>query len=307
MTIYRLRGETRFSSFARQLQDNWRTKHNIPIGSYKDKKGEYHKLGNHIENEYAFKTGANFLTRNILSIVQQSLENKEKSAKIETTRLFTNLLSSQPLAFNLFGELAHNTELATKYFRDLFPDKVHDIEEILFEHSLGRGDCEYTCDHSAFDVFVKYKNYSGQKGFIAIEVKYAENLKDKPSKDKPRYHELTAESNLFKPRSTEDLVKRPLQQIWRDHLLAIAHLKHKQSDYIEGCFVYLFPKENHECQSAVDRYISHFKSYDPNTKKYNEEMTGFYIRHLEEFIMRMRKFDGSEWTKELITRYLGEG
>ncbi len=306
MTKIKVKGDTEFAAFARQLQDNWRKKHNLPIGSYKNNKGKTIELGNYIEKSYAFKTGANFLSENILNIVIKALANKENGAKIEKNRLFTNLLSSQPLAFNMFGELAYDNNLATRFFRDLFPDRILEIEEILFEHSSGRGNCEYTCDHSAFDVFIKYKTLTNTQGFVGIEVKYSENLKDKPSPPKARYHELTIESGLFKSESLENLQQRPIQQIWRDHLLSIAHLRHKKEKFDEGFFIFLFPKKNVECQLAVNYYTMQFNSYDPFLKTYDERATGFYIRYLDDFIMKLRQQVQANWTKELIDRYLGE-
>ena len=306
MTTIKVKGDTKFAALARQLQDNWRKEHKLPIGSYKNAKGEVIELGNYIEKKHAFKTGANFLTENILNVVIKALVNQEKDAKIEKNRLFTNLLSSQPLAFNLFGELAHDTKLATRFFHDLFPDRILEIEEILFEHSSGRGNCEYTCDHSAFDVFIKYKTLTNTKGFVGIEVKYSENLKDKPSSPKTRYNELTIESGLFKPESLEILQQRPIQQIWRDHLLSIAHLRHKKERFDEGFFIYLFPKKNVECQLAVNYYTMQFNSYDPITNTYDEKATGFYIRYLDDFIIKLRQLVQDNWTKELIDRYLGD-
>jgi len=306
MTTINVKGDTKFAAYARQLQDNWRKKQKLPIGSYKNSKGEVIILGNYIEKKQAFKTGANFLSENILNVVIKALVNKENGAKIEKNRLFTNLLSSQPLAFNLFGELAHNKKLATRFFHDLFPDRVLEVEEILFEHSSGRGNCEYTCDHSAFDVFIKYKTLTNTKGFIGIEVKYSENLKDKPSTHKKRYEDLASESGIYNPKSIEFLKQRPIQQIWRDHLLAIAHLRHKKENFAEGFFIYLLPKKNVECQRAVNYYTMQFNSYDSITKTHDEKITGFYIRYLDDFIYKLRQLVHDNWTKELADRYLGD-
>ena len=300
-----MEGDTDYAAYARQLQDNWRRKNNFPIGSYKNRKGEIKELGNYIESEFAMETGANFLSPNILSVVKDALKTREKGAKIEKKRLFTNLLSSQPLAFNLFAELKLNKALALSFFDSQFPNRILEIEDILFEHSSGRGDCNYTCDHSAFDVFVKYKSIRNKNGFIGIEVKYSESLTDKPSKDKPRYKELSEASGLFKPESFETLRKRPIQQIWRDHLLAIAHLSNKNEKFDEGCFVYLFPKKNAECQKALNRYIKQFRSFDPFSKKYDEYLTGFYIRYLDDYINQLISLSKEDWAYKLKERYLG--
>jgi hypothetical protein len=137
-------------------------------------------------------------------------------------------------------------------------------------------------------------------------VKYSENLIDQPSTHKKRYEDLANESGIFNPKSIEFLKQRPIQQIWRDHLLAIAHLRHKKENFDEGFFIYLFPKKNVECQLAVNYYTMQFNSYDPITKTYDEKVTGFYIRYLDDFIVKLRQLIQDNWTKELIDRYLGD-
>jgi hypothetical protein len=300
-----VKGDTEFSAWARQFQNDWRVQRGFPIGTYKNPKGETITLGNYLETDFAFNSAENFLTKNIRNVVKHSLQHKEKGAKISKTRLYTNLLSSQPLAFNLFAELSLDYDLATTFFKRQFENRIKRVTNIIFEHSDGRGDCEYTCDHSAFDVFIEYQNEVGQNGFIGIEVKYSESLKDDPATYKERYAELTIKSELFKADSIELLKKKPLEQIWRDHLLSISHLSHKNKKYNEGFFVYLFPKENKECQAGVDKYIQQFVSFDETTKKYDENKTGFYKRHLKEFVLDLKEVCKDEWVDKFIERYFG--
>ena len=70
---------------------------------------------------------------------------------IDVDRLFVNALSSMPLAFNLFGSLALDLDLATKVWQRLLPDFVHHVMSIGFEHSPGRGDSRFLGDRTAFD------------------------------------------------------------------------------------------------------------------------------------------------------------
>jgi hypothetical protein len=300
-----------FSAFARLLQSKWREEKEFPIGKYKQPyqdngKRKYREqiLGNLIKKEYAFtkdKTNGkrpNFLTANITEVVDYALKNKEKGAKIEKNRLFCNLLSSQPMAFNLFAELSLDKKLATTVFNKIYPEKVKNVEKIVFEHSDGRGDLEYTGDHSAFDVFIEYKTKNEQNGFIGIEVKYAENLKDKPSTHKSRYQELSINTGIFRQNSFEALKSKPIQQIWRDHLLSIAHLKHKNKKYQEGFFVYLFPEKNTECEEAVKKYREQLITTD-------EEKTGFYILHLEKFVDIIINTKPLDWIHIFKKRYIG--
>ncbi len=291
--------DTDFSAFGRLLQSIWREKKLLPLADG--------KLGNFLPNEFAKETRANYLTDNIKTLVQYEVLKARNDGKlISEPRIWNNLLSSQPLCFNLFGEFHFDLKLASKYFHKLFPDRVKEVTSVQFEYSPGRGNENFTGDHSAFDVFVEYKNLTDKLGFIGIEVKYAESLKDDKEKTRhtfskrgKRYLEIANESKLFPELSLEKLKEVPLQQIWRDHLLALSLVQSKTMNYEEGFFVYLFPSKNDQCQIAVDTYIEHLATVD-------ESKNIFYPRHLDLFIKTLRQMNSADWTLELQERYLGE-
>ncbi len=282
--------DTDFSAYARLLQSKWRDKKKFPEL----------KLGNFLDIEFAKTTKVNFLTDNIRQLVSKEVANAKKTGGlISEPRIWNNLLSSQPLCFNLFGELHFDLDLATKYFKQLFPKRLDSVTAVKFEYSPGRGDTKYISDHSAFDVFVEYTK-DDRKGFIGIEVKYAESLneetKDKANKNfKEQYATLTNNCGLFKPHSVDFLRQPPLSQIWRDHLLCIA----TRQDYDEGFFVFLFPSKNSHCQKGVDVYKKYL-AFD------NDEQNCFYPRYLDDFIKTMTTISTADWTTELKQRYLGD-
>ena len=282
--------DTDFSAYARLLQSKWRDKKKLPEL----------KLGNFLDIEFAKTTKSNFLTDNIKQLVTQEVANARKSGGlIGEPRIWNNLLSSQPLCFNLFGELHFDMVLATKYFQLLFPNRLDTVTAVKFEYSPGRGDIKYIGDHSAFDVFVEYTK-GNKRGFIGIEVKYAESLKeetkDKANKNfKEQYATLTNTCGLFKPDSVDLLRHPPLSQIWRDHLLCIA----TRQDYDEGFFVFLFPSKNSHCQKGVDGYKQYLAFG-------NDEQNCFYPSYLDDFINSMSTISTADWATELKQRYLGD-
>ena len=109
---------------------------------------------------------------------------------------------------------------------------------------------------------------------------------------------------IFKDDSYLSLIDNHWQPIWRNHLLSLAHLNHKDRKYDEGMFVYLFPSKNAICKKAVDSYIQHFKSYNELDKSYDKELSGFYPFYLEDFIDKLQDMCKEDWTKELSVRYL---
>jgi hypothetical protein len=289
--------DTEYSAHARLLQSKWRHAKGYPMGKY----------GNYLEGAFAKTAKVNFLTKRIQALATDEMINaKSSKALYDEGRMWSNLLSSQPLCFNLFGELSHDMKAATACFRQLFPDRIQHVNAVRFEYSPGRENPKYTGDRSAFDVFVEYER-DGIKGFIGIEVKYAEALREESAKNaeasfrkhRGRYEELSRpELGVFKSDSIERLRRPPLSQIWRDHLLAIALMEHESRTYEEGLFVFLFPSQNRQCQNGVDAYAQHLASPDAMCNRFSP-------RYLEEFIDTIADYFGTEWSNELKSRYLG--
>ena len=277
---------TEFTSNARLLQSIWRTEQGY----------EFDQYGNFLELDFAKKTGANFLTKGIFEIVQHEVKNKHIDRKvIKEPRIWNNLLSSQPLAFNLFGELKLNLKLATLVFKPLYPDrKIKSVKQIEFEYSPGRKSLQYTGDSSAFDVFVVYENELSEKCFFGIEVKYSENLNDAPSTHKGTYEDISVKSGIFNMTMLDKLKEKPIQQIWRDHLLVLSMFI-KNNDYKVGDFIYLYPAENLNCKSGIEQYELTFNNLKEN---YFKPLT------LEKLVETIRSFSSENWIEEFENRYL---
>ena len=131
--------DTRFASGARLLQSIWRERQGLPVGKIKPERGRRRSLGSRLTPEVA-RNGANFLTPEIAKLVRREAAYREYGAFIEEERLWGNLLSSQPLTFNLFGRAKLDRSLGSKLFRAVLPDFVALHETIRFETSPGRGD-----------------------------------------------------------------------------------------------------------------------------------------------------------------------
>jgi hypothetical protein len=286
------KADSEFAASARLKQSVWRER--------KGFKSPEDKLGNYLDPDFAKTTKCNFLTDRIKTLVQYEVYLSHQNHKlISEPRIWENLLSSQPLAFNLLGELHFDLNLATKFFKKKYPNSVAEVTKILFEHSPSRGNIEYTGDHSAFDVFIEFLSKDKQKGFIGIEVKYAENMSDsKESCDQifkdhgRRYIELSQKFNIFKDGSFDNLKNSPLQQVWRDHLLAISTLK----DYDQGFFVFLYPKDNNDCKRVVADYCQYL--IHDSTK------CQFVPETLETYIDVLSRCSKADWINEFTARYL---
>jgi hypothetical protein len=286
--------DTRFKAAARLLQTLWRQDAGLPIGSHRSPDGKRRKLGSRI-NTTSAQAGANFLNADIANLARREVVYREPGAVIDQERLWTNLLSSQPLCFNFFGALKLDQDKANRFFRTMFPGYVERVEGIIFEHSPGRGDPAFTADHSAFDVFVPIITTTGESGFVAIEVKYSETMMEPLAQLKPRYNELSASAQVFNDPTAQALREAPLQQLWREHLLSRAMVENGL--YGQGRFVVIHPEQNTNCAAAVRAYRRHLASSDPAE-------SGFDVRTLDECVTMLATIGDEATASALRARYL---
>lgn len=289
--------DSRFMAAARLLQALWREEKALPIGVHRNPRGKRRKLGSRLDDESG-KQGRNFLTPEIAKLAFRESVYREIGAMTDQERLWTNMLSSQPLCFNLFGGLKLDVDKANRFFRHLLPDYVASVEGIYFEHSPGRGNPTYTDDHTAFDVFVTCTTLAGHKGFIAIEVKYSESMSEPPATMRQRYEELTGMVGVFREPAAHALRGNPLQQLWREHMLSRVMIE--SGLYDQGRFIVIYPAQNNNCAAAVNAYSTHLSSDDP-------AVSGFQSVTFETCLDTLRAIGDDETATALHERYLDFG
>jgi len=93
-------------------------------------------------------TLANFLTPTIRDVVRAEVCDpaRARGKLYGKPRIFNDLLSSQPLAFNLFGELQRDLTLASQLVAELTDGRFAEVTSVRFEESPGRSDLKYTGD-----------------------------------------------------------------------------------------------------------------------------------------------------------------
>ena len=243
----------------------------------------------------AQETLSNYLTPSIREIVCEEL--KSANGKLYgKPRIYNNLLSSQPLCFNLFGELTLDLDLATRALTGMSEGRINRVRAIEFEFSPGRGDSSYTGDSSAFDVYVSYETRSGGRGFAGIEVKYHENLdlgKEKENYEKhgERYDKIAEDMGCFNEAKLRRLQGSKLQQIWRDHLLMGAH--RDVDGFEDAFFVLLHPAENSWFSEGVQDY-----------RECLSDESSFQSWTLEHLVEHLKAHSSAEWITAFHRRYL---
>ena len=188
--------------------------------------------GNYISN--GKESGANFLAEYIHAHALKRVRDKKPYEMIQEDRLFNNLLSSQPMAFNLFYPLeklrSESPQDATRAIQAALP--CYDIalvEEVALEF-IPEKYKDITGDRSAMDAIIRYVDFEGKNCFIAIETKYSESLganeaKDDATKEKER--RVAVELGFFCDEAAKQIASGevPLTQIYRNFLLSEAYGK----------------------------------------------------------------------------------
>jgi hypothetical protein len=126
-------------------------------------------------------------------------------------------------------------------------------------------------------------------------VKYAESMQEPAPALKPRYDEIADQSGLFIDARIPALRANPLQQLWREHLLAQAMLM--RGDYDEGRFVVIAPRLNYHVQNAVGGYRCQLNE---TAGKH----VGFGSLTLEQMVEAIGRAGEPDYARELFFRYL---
>lgn len=153
-----------------------------------------------------------------LDVVRKTVSSRTQYSPgiIDEKRLYNNLLSSQPLCFNFFGELKNDKVLAAKILR-LFIPSITSVEEVYFEYvPSGAG----ISDNSAFDVAFELL-IEGSRTLFAMECKYTDTFSETvyTKINKNKYLPIFEDSNRFKNKY-EDYSTSEYDQLFRNELIA---------------------------------------------------------------------------------------
>lgn len=203
------------------------------------------------------ESGANFLSPKIWDVVQKRIAEPQPLQTLDPDRLRRDLLSSMPMAFNLFGEATANPEarlaLAQLFAPDVTLDPAH--VDIVFEWSPQRRSPMYTRDRTAFDVAIRIGD--GPQTVVGIETKYHEDAKldREASPEQQDFLIGIAESSgAFKPGWQDKVLATPLRQVWRDHLLALSMRNHPNLWTSATRYVLIYPAGNCSYATVADEY-----------------------------------------------------
>jgi hypothetical protein len=250
---------TEFRRRLRYHQSQWREAQGHPIGSQPiapKRGGAARPVGSRLPFAYAMETGANLVTPAALEAARTRASITEPHQSFDHQRLWAELLWSPTMAFNLFGDLAGDLELADRAVHSWWPDAPGTVLDVRFAHSPGRLDPAYLGNLMAFDVAFVLDLGDEAKGIIGVDIKYHERAKvEKPKPTRlPRYKQVTKRSGIFKPRAIDAVNGTDLLVMWLEHLLVLSMLQHPSQTWGWGRYVLVHPAGNTDFAEACNRY-----------------------------------------------------
>ncbi len=248
-------------------------------------------------------SGKNFLTPNSIKAVRETLAKRtqENAGIIEVDRLFNNLLSSQPLCFNFFGELYADHDFGLLVLKTFYEDLTK-LNNVIFEFAPTEN---YTNDRSAFDIAFEVE--IGDKiGLLGFECKYTDTFSYKPAKSEIYYgdegnknHESYLDIyNKSKTSFTKpyyDFVRsKDFNQLFRNQLIGEALLQNKKYDFVRtGLFCY---QDDNFAKATAETFKTMLSN--PNN---------FQLITYSDFLSKVQRLELTwqqrEWTMLLWARY----
>lgn len=250
-----------FKRRARHHQSEWREARGLKPGKQpmRPKDGHWRFIGSRLDVQDAYTFGANFITPAARAAVDARVAAPEHHQTLDADRLYSDLLSSMPMCFNLFGPLHSDLELADRAVHTWWPDTPGKVRAVRFEWSPGRSVAgKYLGNRSAFDAAFEIDLGDGRCGLIGVETKYHEHCKPErapdPERRRPRYAEVTEKSGVFASDALDRIVGTELQQIWLDHLLALSMPFTDPNSWAWVKFVLVHPAGNPSYAKAALEY-----------------------------------------------------
>ncbi len=157
-----------------------------------------------------------------------------EGGQLDRSRLFTNMLSSMPLAFSVFGHLRAHRVAAAQVVSRLLGLPVTGLDRVAVGRRVIDGiECEWAPeprehlqDGSAFDAVVAARLADGASLLVAVETKYVDSFSRDPGPERDRRrpekddrYRRACESFGMAPGAFGRLGEYPTRQLLRNTLL----------------------------------------------------------------------------------------
>lgn len=247
-------------------------------------------------------TGKNFFFRETFEYAIKRVDDpniRKPEETIDEYRLFNNMLSSMPMAFNLFHPLMmikmHYPDHLNEIVSALFPElPIYEVDDIMIEFiptPIGN----YTKDYTAMDAAIFFSDEDNNKYLIAIETKYTDSLGMNVGSNNDTKYNVSVESGLFTPDGLEK-IKGGCNQIYRNFLFTEKYrMVHKLKD---SCSIVLAPKDHPTTSEEVESLLGYLKQ----NNRY--KLQKYTLEDFMEIIHEKCPENFKHWAEGFMERYL---
>ncbi len=220
--------------------------------------------------------------------------------------LYSNLLRSEHIPFNIFIPLDKDRNYCKNVIADILKSNIISIDKIEIEYAPKPKE-KYLNDGTSFDTYIEYTNFDGTKGMIGIEVKYTEKAyKIQPNSKQEKdindrnslYFSVTKNCGLYKANAIEVLRTDKFRQVWRNHILGESILLTDSDKFQYFASLTLFPADNSHFIKTSKEYIDLLTDNDNK----------FIALTYEDFFALLNKHcpdsNYKKWLDYLTTRYI---
>ncbi|MGY1690348.1 PGN_0703 family putative restriction endonuclease [Geodermatophilus sp. SYSU D01105] len=179
-----VRSDNRVTRRERQRQSDYR-QHVLRLPAGTDRRGRL--LGNYLPPDH---WRSNFLSREAAEYAKARAGDvvHREGGQLDKDRLFTNMLSSMPLAFSVFGHLRAHRDAAVHVLSDLLDVDIAELVPVrVGTRTIDGIECEWAPDRrehlddrSAFDAVVSARLADGRSLLVAVETKYVDSFSRDP-------------------------------------------------------------------------------------------------------------------------------
>lgn len=233
-----------------RFHQSWYRHHvlGLPAGASKRAK----RYGNYLSAADG-AAGFNFLSDDIFEVALE--REKRNHGAVNADRLLRNLLSSQPMCFNLFAMLSLDRDLASRLMSELPKFAGARVISVDFEYAPDKA--THLNDGTAFDAVIIYERM-GKRRFIGIETKLTEPFSHQSYPFAQRYAQwVTRGAYWWRPHSEAHFPLNAFNQLWRNHLLVYAMLNQARPAFDEGFLAVVHHHMDDDCISAFNAYGAH--------------------------------------------------
>jgi hypothetical protein len=238
--------------------------------------------------------GKNFLTPEIFEVAKRRLA--EGRGALEPFRLLHNLLSSQPMCFNLFGPLVDRPERATRLLRGLVGHEIARVRRVGIEWAPEPA-ADYLGDRTAFDAVIEYERPDGALALLGIETKLTDSFSQRPYDGELYRRWMRLARSPFRPEAAAAVALSKHNQLWRNHLLALAARDRGDSPYAAVRSVVVHHPLDADGAHVAGSYREHLVAED-------DTFVVWPLDRVVEAFSAAGQDDESAWLDAFRTRYL---